>query len=162
AFEVLRGEEPDSDVGALASQLARFQFFQGDIEGARASVELALDMAETLALPELLARALTTKSLVVTACGHRAESIALLAHALQVAVDNDLPAAAKRAHTNLASLLWVLGDYERALAHTRACVALARKHGDRPGEVFALCNLVGDLQEVSAWDEALELGAELL
>jgi class 3 adenylate cyclase/tetratricopeptide (TPR) repeat protein len=162
AFEILRGEEPDSDVGALASQLARFQFFQGDIDGAKVSVELALDMAETLALPELIAQTLNTKSLVVKSCGHREEAMALLTHALQVAVDHDLPSAAIRAHTNLASLLWAQGDYQAALAHTRACVALARKRGDRHGEVFALCNLVGDLYEVGAWDEALELGAELL
>ncbi|HEV3123128.1 MAG TPA: adenylate/guanylate cyclase domain-containing protein [Candidatus Dormibacteraeota bacterium] len=162
AFEVLSSDEPDGDVGSLAAQLARFQFFRGDNARAAAAIEVALDIAETLSLPELVAQSLITKALVVNRRGHTEESMALLTHALAVALDRDVPRAAMRAHTNIASVLYGINDFAGAIAHSRSCVALARKRGDRASEIFALSNVAGNLYCVGEWDEALELGNEVL
>ena len=54
AYSVLAEEEPDADLATLAAQLARFHFFAGDIKAATDRLEIALELAEAYALPELL------------------------------------------------------------------------------------------------------------
>src|SRR2546428_4498947 len=98
----LAGGEPNADVALVAAQLARLAYFAGERERAVEAVEVALDMAEALRLPEVLAEALTTKAMVGWQRPHEAE--ALLHEADRVAVANDLPAAALRAQFNLSGL----------------------------------------------------------
>ncbi len=61
SFEVLSQDEPDEDLAALASQLGRFLFFAGERDLALERIEVALDLAEALLLPEILSQALNTK-----------------------------------------------------------------------------------------------------
>jgi len=53
--------------------------------------EFALDVAESLGLPEPLTRAFNAKSLVAGARGHPNEAAAFLAQALAIALEHDLP-----------------------------------------------------------------------
>src|SRR5207253_4582234 len=64
AYEALSGGEPNADIALVAAQLARLAYFAGERERAVEAVEVALDMAEALRLPEVLAEALTTKAMV--------------------------------------------------------------------------------------------------
>ncbi|HEY2939468.1 MAG TPA: adenylate/guanylate cyclase domain-containing protein, partial [Gaiellaceae bacterium] len=105
SYGVLSGDEPDHDLAALAAQLGRLYWFHGDVARAAERVESALEIAETLWLPEIVAQALITKGIVADTLSRSEESIALLKHALELALENDLPWAALRAHTNLGDTL---------------------------------------------------------
>jgi class 3 adenylate cyclase/tetratricopeptide (TPR) repeat protein len=60
SFSLLSDEEPDADLAMLAAQVGRFMFFGGQPDLAAQRIESALEMAESLVLPEVLAQALTT------------------------------------------------------------------------------------------------------
>ena len=101
SFELLSQDEPDADLASLAAQLGRFLFFGGQADLGRQRIEAALEMAENLALPEVLAQALTTKAVILNAVGRRQEGLALLRFALRTAIEHDKPSAGLRASYNL-------------------------------------------------------------
>ena len=90
AFAVVSGDEPDEDLALLAARLARAYWFSGDLERAAERAEFALDIAETYAFREVLTIALRAKAAVLFSKGHTQEANALLRHALQIAIDDDL------------------------------------------------------------------------
>ena len=57
AFAALEDEPLDEDTAMLAAQLGRVLFFVGRPDDAAARIEQALDTAEALQLPEVLAQA---------------------------------------------------------------------------------------------------------
>jgi predicted ATPase len=159
AFAVLAADEPDSDLAALAHELARVHYFRGEHDRAAERVELALEIAESLRLPETISQALNTKALIVERRPH--ESLALMQEALRIALDNDLTAAALRAYNNLGVLLQVqdlLDDYARAIDDG---LALAQRRGDRSWEWNFRTAGVEWRFLTGLWDEALEVAAEL-
>src|SRR3954467_4663790 len=66
AFDALADEEHDVDIGKLAAELARIEYFTGDEQRASEHIELALDVAEERGDMTLLSQALNTKSLLVS------------------------------------------------------------------------------------------------
>jgi hypothetical protein len=52
AYSALAGGEPNADVALVAAQLGRLAYFAGDWDTAFEPIELALDAAEGLRLPE--------------------------------------------------------------------------------------------------------------
>jgi predicted ATPase/class 3 adenylate cyclase len=159
AFAVLSGDELDPDVATLAAQLGRLHHFAGDAERAAARIEVALDIAEELRLPEVIASALNTKSLIVR--NHLYESDALLRQALRIALDNDLVFEALRAYNNLVVLVTSHDRDEEALALLHESLALARRRGDRFWETRLTIGLCEDERLRGEWDAALERTAEL-
>jgi predicted ATPase/class 3 adenylate cyclase len=159
AFAVLSGDELDPDVATLAAQLGRLHHFAGDAERAAARIEVALDIAEELRLPEVIASALNTKSLIVR--NHLYESDALLRQALRIALDNDLVFEALRAYNNLVVLVTSHDRDEEALALLHESLALARRRGDRFWETRLTIGLCEDERLRGKWDAALERTAEL-
>src|SRR6202011_1030901 len=91
AFDVLIADPPDADLAMLALQLGRFHFFKGDPSRAKLRIETALDIAESLWLPEILSHALNTKALLALNRKHVEEGLALVGHALKLALENDVP-----------------------------------------------------------------------
>jgi tetratricopeptide (TPR) repeat protein len=159
AFAVLSGDELDPDVATLAAQLGRLHHFAGNPERAAARIEVALDIAEELRLPEVVASALNTKSLIVR--NHLYESDALLRQALRVALDNDLVFEALRAYNNLVVLVTSHDRDEEALALLDESLALARRRGDRFWETRLTIGLCEDARLRGEWDQAIERTAEL-
>jgi len=159
AFAVLSGDELDPDVATLAAQLGRLHHFAGDPERAAARIEVALDIAEELRLPEVIASALNTKSLIVR--NHLYESDALLRQALRIALDNDLVFEALRAYNNLVVLVTSHDRDEEALALLHESLALARRRGDRFWETRLTIGLCEDERLRGEWDAALERTEEL-
>ncbi len=161
AFEVLSGDEPDDDLATLAAQLGRLHFFKGEVEVASQRVETAIEIAESLWLPEVLSQALNTQGLIAGYSGRSEQSLALLKHALELALEQDFAAAALRAYNNLGDLLDRRDRYEEAIELHRSGVALARKAGHRMNE----WNLIGELSyclsRTGEWAEALELAVEV-
>jgi tetratricopeptide (TPR) repeat protein len=160
AFAVLSQHEPDEVLASLAAQLGRFLFFAGQSDLALQRIERALELAEALGVPEIFAEALNTKAIILTGRERKLEAQALLAYALQVALDNDKPSAALRAYYNLADTLCHVDRYEEAAEAVREGLALARRVGARWWEWQFLGQLY-PLFALGAWDEVQTMLSEL-
>lgn len=160
AFEVLSDQEPDESLAIIAAQLARFTHFHGHIDRAGEVIEVALKIAEDLGLPEVLAEALNTKSLIIESTGHPQEGLGLRFHALKVALDNDKHTAALRAYNNCANGLVDNDQFEAAIELAGRGVALARKLGGSRWEAQMLSLTAWALYELGRWDEALEVASQ--
>jgi class 3 adenylate cyclase/tetratricopeptide (TPR) repeat protein len=161
SYEVLASDDPDEDFAALAAGLARLDFFAGRIELASERVEVAIDIAEGLWLPEVLAQALNTKALVLySAKGRRHEAYALLRYALEVAIENDLPSATHRAMYNLADLAAQTDRYQEARDYVEQGLAFNRRLGNRTNEWQFLGQTYPHFA-LGEWDELLALVGDI-
>jgi tetratricopeptide (TPR) repeat protein len=161
AFEVLSGDEPDADLATLAAELGRLHFFRGEIDLAARRIDTAIEIAESLWLPEVLSQGLNTQALITGFAGRSEQSLALYKHALELALEHDLTAAALRAYNNLGDLLDRRDRYDEAIALQRQGLALARKAGYRVNEWRLIGELSAYLFFTGQWAEALELAAEV-
>ncbi len=161
AFRVLSADEPDEDLATLAAQLGRFHFFKGEMDLAADRVDFALGIAEALALPEVISQALNTSGIVALSRTRPEQALALLAHAMKVALDHDLPAAALRAHVNMADALCRRDRYEEALDLYQDGLALSRRVGNQVWERVLLSEVPYALFMAGRWDEAVERAAEI-
>jgi class 3 adenylate cyclase/tetratricopeptide (TPR) repeat protein len=160
AFEVLAEEEPDGDLAALAAQIGRFRFFNGQLDSSFERLERALELAETLQVPEVLSSALNTKGLVLVSRGRPTEGHGLIRNALEVALENDKPSAALRAYYNLADVSVMVDRTSDATALAAEGLALARRVGNRYWEWSFLgmgyaSYLLGDWDDVAAREAEL-------
>jgi tetratricopeptide (TPR) repeat protein len=161
SYAVLASEEPDEDFAELAAGLARLDFFAGRIELAYQRTEVAIDIAEGLWLPDVLANALNTKALVLySARGRRHEAYALLQYALELAVENDLPSATHRAMFNLADLAAQTDRYQESRDYVEQGLALNRRLGNRATE-WQFLGQVYPHFALGEWDELLELVGQI-
>jgi class 3 adenylate cyclase/tetratricopeptide (TPR) repeat protein len=160
AFQVLVNDPPDESFAWLAAQLGRFQFFVGNRDLATKRIETALDLAEALDLPEVLSQALNTKNLLLLTLGRHHEARALVEAALRIAIENDKPSAALRAHNNLIDIANAEDRYEVAQDHVESGLALARRVGNRYWERIFL-GYCYPMFCLGRWDEALARLEEL-
>jgi class 3 adenylate cyclase/tetratricopeptide (TPR) repeat protein len=156
AFDVLSRDEPDADFATLAVQLARFLYFSGQRDEAFEKVELALDLAEALQLPEVYAEGLDTKSIVLQSRGRRQEALLLLNESLRVALEHNLSAAALRAYNNLGAFMNYSDRHEEELASTRDGLEMARRMGDHRWELGFLGGMTTPLLFLGRWDDLTE------
>jgi class 3 adenylate cyclase len=159
-FAVLSREEPDADLAALAAEVGRFMFFTGEPGVALERLEVALDVAEALSLPETLAQALNTKGVVLMTRGRRTEGVALVRKALEVALAHDKPSAALRAYYNLADSTVQADRLEESAELARSGLELARRVGNRYWEWLFL-GLAYPLFAGGDWDQVIAREAEL-
>jgi class 3 adenylate cyclase/tetratricopeptide (TPR) repeat protein len=159
SFDVLRDDVPDEELATLAATLGRLLFFTGDVELAADRIEFALETAEALRLPGVVADALNTKALILWTRPEEAQ--ALLRHALELALENDRSVAALRSYTNLSDLLIDADRQTDALESTQRGVALARKRGDSFWEWALLTHMTTPLYLLGEWDEAQARAAEV-
>jgi predicted ATPase/class 3 adenylate cyclase len=160
SFEVLAGDEPDEDLASLAAESARLLHFTGEHELALQRVDFALEIAESLRLPTMISQALNTKAIILQE-SRAEESLALLRHALTIALESDSAIAALRAHYNLAHLMQVRGQHEDALELATGGLELARKHGVRYWELRMLGQMLHSLYLLGRWDDTLARAAEI-
>jgi tetratricopeptide (TPR) repeat protein len=160
AFRVLSAEDRDEDFASLAAQLGRFMFFSGDADRAQERVERALEVAEALGLPEVLAEALDTKALILVGKGRSQEGSALLRFSLDVALEHDKPSAALRAYNNLADTTGSLDRYQEAESYVENALDFARRIGDRFWE-RVLLGMVYPSYALGRWDEVLVQSEQL-
>jgi class 3 adenylate cyclase/tetratricopeptide (TPR) repeat protein len=161
AFAVISTDEPDADFALLAARLASGYAFAGDLEQASERGELALDVAESLGLPEPLTRAFLAKSLVAGARGHPREAVAFLAQALAIALEHDLLELASNIYHNLSVCSYERDRYTDALGYLQPALELARRLGSRPVEWSLLAELTYPLYMSGRWEEALAALEEL-
>jgi predicted ATPase/class 3 adenylate cyclase len=162
SFAALSDDERDADLAQLAVQSARVLYFSGRIDEAMERNELALEIAEALQLPSVLSHGLNTKGLRYVQQGRWEEGTLLMRHALQIALAHDLAEPAVRGYMNLCSLTAAQDRFQEALDLSRDGADLARKIGERSGELGLESWTVGLLSILGRWDEALARPAMLL
>ncbi len=154
AFGALVDGERDSDLALVAAELGRFLMLSGANEEALPPLELALEIAEALQLPDVLSHALNTKALVLQRRGRHQEGMLLLRHALEVAVEHDAHRAATRAYNNLAVCLDQADRTEEIDGLYRRYLELALRIGDRLDERKARGGLTWAAFSLGRWKRA--------
>jgi tetratricopeptide (TPR) repeat protein len=157
AWSELRDDRPDADVATLAAQIARVNIFKGDLDAASARLESALELAESLWLPDVLAETLNSMGVVASFRSRGAHAEALVKAALELALEHELPAAALRAYHNLGDKLHRGDRCLEAAIHLEQGIAYARRVGDRFWEGALLSELSWSLALTGQWPEALSL-----
>jgi class 3 adenylate cyclase/tetratricopeptide (TPR) repeat protein len=162
AFEVLSRDEPDEDFATLCAQLGRLLIFVGRSDEAFEKIELALGLAESLSLPEVLSQALNTKSIILYPSRNRPEeAILLLRRSLEVALEHDLLSAALRAYNNLGAFMNYRDRHREELEAAAAGVELARRAGIRLFELGLTDGQIGPLMFVGRWDDAIQIADDI-
>ena len=112
----LSGEQQDRDLAMLAAQLGRMRFFGGRHGPRHARSPTSRSrIGEAEGLPDVISNAMNTRAILVSSEGRYEEGIALLQHALSLAIENDLPDMALRGYNNLAETLTDRDRYEDGL-----------------------------------------------
>jgi class 3 adenylate cyclase/tetratricopeptide (TPR) repeat protein len=161
AYAVLSKERPDATFAKVATELGRLHFFRGEKELAADRVDAALEVAESIPLPDVVSEALNTKGIIRTSLGHPFEGFGLLRYALEIAIENDMSTAALRAYNNLAELLVGRDRLDESLDHYEQGLALARRTGNSLWLNLLLEAIPYPLFMLGRWDEALERANEL-
>ncbi len=160
AFELISGDEPDEGLAMLAARLSRGYWFSGNLDLAGERAELALDIAEANAYPDVLAVALRAKAAAVFSRGHTVEANALLRQALRVSLEHELLDDASVCYFLLSDGCFRRDEYVEALGYLDEALTLARKLGNRPYEWASLAEQAHALMMLGRWDEAQAIGAE--
>jgi tetratricopeptide (TPR) repeat protein len=161
SFRVMADDEPDADLAAVAAELGRLRFFLGDFDSAAERVDRALEIAESLGLPEVLSQALNTKHLLLDAAGRYEEALALLERAHAIAFEHDLGPALLRSLINLSYQFSARDNFSEAKRTDIEGLELSRKRGDRDDEQMFLIHLLADDMLLGDWDHVFRVAAEL-
>jgi tetratricopeptide (TPR) repeat protein len=145
-----------------AERLAAFYAFAGDVDRAFEASEAALSFAEPLQAWETIAQALMTRAITLTRRGREQEAIALISHALQIALRHDLPAVALRAYNNIANSAVAMDRLDDAAEDLDRGLALARARGDRRWEELLRALEAHVLAMLGRWDEVIEGGVPVV
>ncbi len=160
AYAVVAADEPDATIALLLSRLGQSYWFLGDRERAVERNEMALDIAEALELPEVLARGWNTRAMLLTATRPQ-EARGLYELALDTAMGNEIYPLAASLQGQLSDLAFQRDRYAESLDRQQQMLALARRVGHRPHEWFALSEMTFALTMLGRWDEALVRFAEI-
>jgi class 3 adenylate cyclase/tetratricopeptide (TPR) repeat protein len=160
AFAVISGDPPDEDLALLAASLALGHWYSGDLERAARRAELALDVAEAIAHPLALVRALRAKAYLASSNNHAEETLALLAHTLKLALEHDLLEEAGTTDFLLSDRCFARDEYAAALSYLDEALALVRKNGDRVREWATLSERTYPQTMLGRWDEVEAAAAE--
>jgi predicted ATPase/class 3 adenylate cyclase len=155
ALEELADEEPNESVAIAAAQLGRYLVLNNQPDEAAPRLELALELAEALRLPEVFCQALTSKAILYTARDRLEESRILLEGALGLALANDLHAVATRTFNNLAVNHESADKFRDAVDACTGALELARRVGDRFSENNFVYGPISALVLLGEWDEAV-------
>ena len=159
AFEALLEEEHDADVGRLAAEIARIEFFAGETERASNHIELAIDIAEEHEDITLLSQALNTKSLLLPR-GRLHERHALLREALRIAEEHELTEPMIRAINNLIVYAHESDRPDEAEALLERGMKIAGARGHRHYLTWFGAGLVMQYLLAGAWDDAFAVASE--
>ncbi len=151
--------ERDAALAGVAAELGMFEYFHGDLDRGLEHIDLALQIAETWRLIDVVVEALDTKSWILAARGRREEAEIIGFGALKLAQETGSGAAAN-IEGNLADTLQEAEHLEAAADHFEHSGLEARRMGHRLRAAFA--NLAGmpSLLDLGRWDRCAELVAD--
>ncbi len=161
ALDAISVGEPDEAVAYLASRVGYAYVFTGDHQRAADRLAVALDIGESLGLPEVLARTFAARSMLASRKGHPEEALAFLKHGLTIALDHELWELAGIVLFNLSDESFHRDRYEDALGYLEEALAIVRRRGARAAEWAVLAEMTFPLAMLGRWDEALANAAEI-
>jgi class 3 adenylate cyclase/tetratricopeptide (TPR) repeat protein len=160
AYAVLAEAPPDADLAHLAAQLGRLLIMTGEEQRGREPLERAIDISETLGLPDVLSDALNTKALwTLASLNRREEGRSLLLGALRVALEGGVPSAAMRAYFNLSFERQGVDDFGHD--YDRDGLEIAERGGDQQWRRSFLMHLAYAAHELGDWDTSLRFATEI-
>jgi class 3 adenylate cyclase/tetratricopeptide (TPR) repeat protein len=160
AYDVLKDDEPDEDVGLLMQRLGAAYTFAGDFARARERLERATDVGEALGSAVILAPTFNARGILAAYTGRQQERLAMLGQAREIAFEHDLETLGT-IYFNLSDAEFFRDQYEDALEYLEQCLALARRRGTRVGEWATLAEMTWPLLMLGRWDEALERARQI-
>jgi tetratricopeptide (TPR) repeat protein len=161
AFEALQGEERDADVGRLAAEIARIEFFSGQTESGREHIELAIEIGEEQRDVALVAQSLNTKSILLPDSRVH-ERHALLRESLRIAEEHDLAEPMMRAINNLIVLAQDRDRPDEADDLQEQGLRIAAARGHRAWVTWFASGSVSKNIGNGMWDDAFAAAAEHL
>ena len=151
----------NADVGRLQAMLSRAAAFLGDRATALPAIESALEIAQALELPDVLAEALTNRGMFCMFANRAQEARFLLAAAIEVAEEHELLGQLARAQ-GISGSVGLIYDLPGTRGLIEAGLATVRRRGDRLNESLGSGNLMlVDLNE-GRWAAAEEIAVTLL
>jgi tetratricopeptide (TPR) repeat protein len=160
-LELASTREPDEELARLASAMGNAHFFAGDHDRADELLALALDLGESLRVPEAICRAFAGMGMRAMTKNHPEEALAYTKHGLTIALDSEDWERAFNLYFNLSDLQFQRDRYEEALAYLEDDLAIVRRRGSRPGEWSVLAESTYPLYMLGRWEEALARAAEV-
>ena len=159
-YAVVADDEPDEDIALLFARFGQAHYFAGNVDRSAELIERALDAAEKLRLPDVLARGWALKAMRLAATRPE-EARGMYRMALDAALEHGLNSQAANTLGNLSDLAFQHDRYADSLSHLEEQLALARRIGNRRAMFFALSEKTFALTMLGRWDEALEVMAEI-
>src|SRR5581483_4897380 len=160
AYDVLKDDEPDEDLGLLMQRLGVAYTFAGDFTRARERLERAADVGEALGSPAILASTFNARGILAAYTSRQRERLAMLRQAREIAFEHDLEPLGS-IYFNLSDAEFFRDQYEDALGYLEQSLALSRRRGTRLGEWATLAEMTWPLTMLGRWDEALERAAQI-
>jgi tetratricopeptide (TPR) repeat protein len=160
-LSVLGRDREDADVARMNVLLGVALLSAGQVREAFGPLERALEVAEALDLPDVLAGALTYKAQVCDAVGRAHEARILFDGAVDLCRRHELTDQLYFAQLNSGDFLSRF-DLPGSTERTEDALTTARRIGSRHYESLAASNLMRGWEYSGRWDQAERLGAELL
>jgi DNA-binding CsgD family transcriptional regulator len=155
AVELLPSDPPTAELAQVLAGLGQMLMLTFGVEEGETTLSEALDVARAVGHRRIEGHALNSIGTVALHSGNFTDGVKMLEEALSIAVEVDDLEDRLRAHVNLGSGLFEMGDLEAAEQVCRQGIALA----DREGDSFAFyieSNLRQVLTEAGRWEEVLE------
>ncbi len=161
AVEALSDDPYDPDLAQLNSRLGQLHALRGEYAEAQRPLEAALTAAQALGDPRLMADALVSHAVALQYAGRPQEAAFNFAAAIDIAERNDVPEILGRALINAGNtcMLW---DLPGASEYLDAALAVAQRRGQRISESISAGNLMYVDILAGRWEQAEQLGHELL
>jgi class 3 adenylate cyclase/tetratricopeptide (TPR) repeat protein len=160
AYEVISTDPPDADLALLLIRLGGANWFAGHPEQAAEWNERGLDLAESLHLPEMLARGWMNKAMLGES-RRPEEGRSLLQSALGLALEHELTITAATVCSNLSDVCFQRDRYADSLGYLEQGLDLARRIGSRRNEWFCLSETSYALFMLGRWQDALARVGEI-
>jgi predicted ATPase/class 3 adenylate cyclase len=153
--DAMAGWSPDATLATVDAQLGRFLALGNREKEALPILEEALELAEHLGLREVFAEALNSRGITLIYRGRTDEAFTVLRRSLDVALEEDLGAAAMRAYNNLRAALMTADRFVDALELCFESIELARRVGARSWELRAVAATAYLQAILGRWDDAM-------
>jgi predicted ATPase/DNA-binding SARP family transcriptional activator len=155
-----RPHPPSHELAAVVAELGRVLSYLGELEAGSERIDQAVEVAEALDLPDVLADALNTRSVLLHRSGRDDDALPALERSLAIARENNLGRPLMRALYNLSFEISVWDREVEAKRNDLEGLELARAGGFQSFERDFIFNLVWTEMELGDWDAALRLAAE--
>jgi class 3 adenylate cyclase/tetratricopeptide (TPR) repeat protein len=160
ARSLVEGREPSASTTWVVAQLARFLMLADENDDSIALARTALEAAESLGRPDLVALSLNTIGTAKASLGDRS-GLDDLERSIAIAESAGAAWDVVRGHTNLATMRYLLGEVAEAAQIRVRGLAIAERFGIGSGVRWHRSEMILDAYHAGSWDEA-ELRSDAL